>query len=436
MNRFASISFYLLQIFFVGTIFGYGTTRYYDRFAETPLPEPLNNPVQMAPRYDRPDLLSDAQLIATLDKLKPRLRGRNPKINFVDHALRFWGVEAQFRDDKCLSGVEMRDLLLDHRVFQDAWGTEENPFLIPDFRGDSTLLAMRTKDGQASASHTDHSLASLAEVGTPLDFPVMAPTGEIELKAALEYSLREFSLNQDEYEWSTIIFLHYLPQVESWKTTSGQRITWDRIADRLMRQRLADGVCFGNHRLFALVSMLNADETHQILSEQKRQDVIVHLKDVTARLVRTQSEEGYWDSKWPGEEREGPPKENKGSPLGEAADRILATGHALEWWAFAPPELLPPDETLAKAIHWTYAEIQGLSDSQVKRFYTFLTHAGRALSLWRGKMPHEVWKQRTEELAKLKLTEVNGDRLSVRQQLAVQLVTNLQTTLSPSGDGS
>ncbi|MBT5017277.1 MAG: hypothetical protein HON04_00865 [Planctomicrobium sp.] len=415
MNRFASISFYLLQIIFVGTIFGYGTVRYQARFAETALPTPLNEPVQMRPRYDRPDLLSDAQLVATLEKLKPRLRGRNPKINFVDHALRFWGVEAQFTDEQCLSGVEMRDLLLDHRVFQDSWGTDANPFLIPDFRGDSKLLEMRTKDGAASASHTDHSLASLAEVGTPLDFPVMTPKGEIELRAALEYSLREFSLNQDEYEWSTIIFLHYLPEIQNWKATSGQRITWDHLADRLMRQRLADGVCFGNHRLFALVSMLNADDNHQILSAEKRTDVMSYLKDVTNRLVKTQSAEGFWDSKWPGDERDGPPSEDKGSPLGDVADRILATGHALEWWAFAPKELLPPDETLSKAVQWTYSEIQALSDSQVKRFYTFLTHAGRALSLWRGKMPHEVWKERTEQLAKLNLTDADSDQPDNKQ---------------------
>ncbi len=403
MKKFANISFYLLQIGFVTAIFGYGSVRYQERFADRGLPEAVNEPVLLEPRYDRPDFLSDAQLLATLEKLKPRLRGKNPRINFVDHALRFWGVQSTFEDDECLDGVEMRDLLLDHRVFQKAWGPEERPFLVPDLRNDAMLLSMRTKDGAASASHTDHSLASLAEVGTPLDFPVITPTGEIELRAALEYAMKEFSLNQDEYEWSTMIFLHYLPHVQKWKSTEGQTITWDRLADRLMRQRLADGVCFGYHRLFALVSMLNADEKEKILSDEKRQEVVSYLQDVTNRLVKTQSKEGYWDSKWPGDEWDGPPSEDKGSPLGDEADRILATGHALEWWAFAPEEILPPDETLLKAIQWTYAEIDELSDAKVKRYYTFLTHAGRALSLWRGKMPHEAWKERSEKMARLNL---------------------------------
>ena len=30
------------------------------------------------------------------------------------------------------------------------------------------------------------------------------------------------------------------------------------------------------------------------------------------------------------------------------------------------------------------------SPGQVKRFYTFLSHAGRALALWRGRFPAEV----------------------------------------------
>ena len=57
-----------------------------------------------------------------LDKLKPRLRMSRPKINQIDHALRFWGVEAAFTEEDCLSGVEMRELLLDHRRFSEAWG--------------------------------------------------------------------------------------------------------------------------------------------------------------------------------------------------------------------------------------------------------------------------------------------------------------------------
>jgi len=386
------IAFVLVQILFFGTVLTYGRQRFELMTTERELPVPNMEPIQLKPRYDRPDLLSDDELTALLKKLEPRLRGSNPKINHVDHALRFWGVASRFEDERCYSGVEMRDLLLDHRAFQSAWGTEEEPFLLPDFRGDTPLLSMRTKDGAASASHTDHSLASLAECQTPLDFPVITPEGELPLETAFQYSLTSFRLNQDEYEWSTIIFLHYLPHVDAWYSVEGQRITWDHLADRLMRQRLSQGVCFGNHRLYALVAMLNVDETHGLLSDAGRERVIAHLRDVTDRLITTQLDSGAWNGNWPGEEWDGPPVPN-GGPLGETADQILATGHALEWWAFAPEELLPPDATIQNAILYLQTTIHDLDESETRRYYTFLTHAGRALSLWRGLEPYDFVKQ-------------------------------------------
>jgi hypothetical protein len=158
-----------------------------------------------------------------------------------------------------------------------------------------------------------------------------------------------------------------------------------------MRQRLANGVCFGNHRLHTLVMMLRVDEEQQtLLSDEARAEVIAHLRNATDRLISTQHEDGYWDGRWPGEEWDGPQPADLEWPLGPTADRLLATGHALEWWALAPPELLPPDAVLWRAGQWLCASIAELSDSQLSSYYPFLTHAGRALSLWRGQFPHEV----------------------------------------------
>ena len=158
----------------------------------------------------------------------------------------------------------------------------------------------------------------------------------------------------------------------------------------MMRQRLAHGVCFGQHRLHALALMLLADEEQHFLSADARQRVISHLQDVTKRLVATQHADGYWDGRWPGDEADGPQPENVSGPLGPVADRLLATGHTLEWWAFAPPEVLPPEETIVRAGQWLVQSIDKLSDSEVRRYYTFLTHAGRSLALWRSRRPADV----------------------------------------------
>lgn len=369
----------------------YGMQRYQAIIAPRVLPIPSNEPLAIGPLYDRPDVISDDQLVTILDQLKPRLRGRQPKINHIDHALRFWGVEAMFDDPECLSGVEMRELLLDHRAFSEAWGSDVRPFLIPDTSSDADLISFRTMAGPASASHYDHTIAGLAEVGTPLDYPVITPIGERPLRAAVDYSLKMFSLNQGEYEWSTLAFLHYLSHESSWFSTEGQEITWDRLAERLMRQRLAQGVCYGNHRLHALVLLLRVDdEVNQILSPDMRSQIVAHLQDATARLVKSQHADGYWDGRWPGEEWDGPQPADVRGPFGPTADRLLATGHALEWWALAPPEVHPPRETVARAGQWVCASVGELSESQLSTYYPFLTHAGRALALWRGKFPHEV----------------------------------------------
>lgn len=384
-------AFAAIQTVVVTASAGYGLHRLELLTVDRVLPTPHVQPLQVRPVYDRPEVVSDEQLVTVLNALKPRLRGPQPKINHLDHALRFWGVEATFDDAECLSGAEMRELLLDHRAFAKAWGPDTKPYLIPDTSSDVDKFSFRTLSGEASASHYDHTLAGLAEVGTPLDYPVITPVGERPLGAALAYSLEHFSLNQEEYEWSTLALLHYCSETPRWFSTEGQEITWDRLADRLMRQRLAQGVCYGNHRLHALAMLLRVDAgQRRLLSDDMRADVVAYLQDVTARLVATQHADGYWDGRWPGDEADGPQSANVDGPLGKDADRLLATGHALEWWALAPPEVQPPEETVTRAGQWLCHRIPALTSSQIKSYYPFLTHAGRALALWRGKFPHQV----------------------------------------------
>jgi hypothetical protein len=384
-------AFCAVQAVLVSTALGFGIHRYEWVTSHRVLPTPRQQPLQIGPLYNRPDVVTDEQLVTVLNLLKPQLRGRQPKINHVDHALRFWGAEATFDDRECLSGAELRELLLDHRTFAAAWGPEAKPYLIPDTTRDGDSISFRTKAGAATASHYDHSLAGLAEVGTPLDYPVITPVGERPLSAALTYSLEHFSLNQEEYEWSALALLHYCPDTPRWFTTEGQEITWDRLADRLMRQRLAQGVCYGNHRLYTLVMLLRVDaERQRLLSDAVRQRMISHLQDATSRLVLNQHSDGYWDGRWPGDEADGPQPESVEGPFGRDADRLLATGHTLEWWALAPSEVQPPRETVSRAGQWLCRRIPELSPGEVKSYYPFLTHAGRALALWRAKLPHEV----------------------------------------------
>lgn len=354
----------------------------YERIVDAQrFPVPNQEPIRLTTLYDDPGVVSDEQLRHVLYKLRPALRGMNPKINHVDHALRFWGVEATFSDPRCLSGVELRELLLDHRHFRDAWKQGTKPLLVTTPDG----IRPRVKAGDSSTSHVDHMLATLAEVGTPLDYPVITPDGESSVRAMVDHSLHSFGLNQEEYEWSAMIWALYLAPQREWITGDGQRITFDRLARRIMRQELRQGVCYGNHRLYALVLLLRVDEKTSILSSEARAEIIAHLQRVTRILVANQSADGYWDRNW-----DGSADDPEATQTRRLSRRILATGHALEWWAMAPEEVLPPREVVVRAAQWLCREIDALSGQQVSANYTFLSHAGRALALWRGKFPYEV----------------------------------------------
>jgi hypothetical protein len=314
------------------------------------------------------------------------LRKQQPKINYVDHALRFWGANATFGDDDTLSGSELRQLLTDDKVFTAAWGEKTRPLMMQK----KGRVEVRVQQGAATSSHVDHTLASLAEVGTPLEYSFTLRSDASQSSAAkatmrdlIRSALDEFDVNQTEYEWTTLTLALFAEDGHPWTTTAGETVDFDRLARRVMRQRYGQGVCYGNHRLYALCVLLRIDDATDMISDAVRAEVLAHLSEATSRLVATQSPEGWWDRNWPDSRIE-----TKDDELGGPTPRrVLATGHALEWWSIAPKELHPPRETLIRAGQWLVHEIEKMDDKAIDDNYTFLTHAGRALALWRGALP-------------------------------------------------
>jgi len=365
------------------------------------LPALRNKPLEVVPQYNDPRVVTDAQLTAVLHKLRPRLTGPQPKINHVDHALRMWGNTAEFKQKDALSGAAMQRLLLDDKQFQQSWGETQPPLLLQDATG----VGVRTQLGAATASHVDHTLATLAESGVQLDTPIVTRNGKSTVREIATQAFSTLSINQAEYEWTTLALALYAPQRQAWVSGEYQQVTFDVLARRIIRQPLNQGVCFGNHRLYTLAALLQIDSLQRnqqqtgsvpdaaagILSPAARQQITAHLQDCTRRLTATQAPAGWWDRNW-----------HTGAPL--AADqkldtrarRLLATGHALEWWAIAPAETLPPRETLIRAGQWLATEVSTLDDATTAKNYTFLTHVGRALALWRGTLPAD-WEAKDEE---------------------------------------
>jgi len=389
------VAFVVAQLIILAAGVGWAASRVNELRAERALPALRPEPLTVRPTYDYPTVVSDEQLRQVLTRLRPKFHGKEAKINNIDHALRFWGVEATFDDPSYISGSDMRQLLLDNDRFVEVFGPETPPVLM-DVDGGGVKI--RVKEGQRSSSHYDHTIAGLAEVGTPLDFPVHTPTQDTTFRALVEQSLRDFSLNQWEYEWSALNYVLLLPGAPGsesseadplhWISKEGQRIDFDLLSDRIMRQEVPLGVCAANHRMHALVMMLRVDDEQKIFSPEGRQRVIEYLQGITQILVKNQHPDGYWTMDWPA--GVGVEPESTGTDLAPMAGHILATGHPLEWWALAPTEVHPPRHVLASAGQWLSKSILNLTDEQIEEYYTFLTHAGRALTLWRGRFPSEV----------------------------------------------
>jgi len=386
------ILFAIAQLIIISGIVTAASIRWRDRQASRALPPLRTESIVLRPLYDHPWMASDEQLEATLRKLYPRLRGPEPKINFVDHAYRIWGPDAMFDDPEALSGREMRDILLNHQQFTKVW--PRTPAYLQKNKDDRWCI--RTQEGLATASHTDHSLASITEAGIARDYPVITSEGPITFADLLETSLRDFSVDQMEYEWSIVAYTLFIPPTKTWVTSEGQRINFDTLAERLMREMLPNGVCLGNHRLAGLVTLLRVDaEVAPILSPTMRKQIIAYLTVVSRQLVKTQHPYGYWDAGWIGTK----PKVDEGEEAvaGDAArNRIIATGHILEWMAFAPEEVHPPRETLTRAAQWVIHAIEQQEISEIKEQYAFATHAANALALWRNTTPTEFMKSRLD----------------------------------------
>lgn len=352
---------------------------------EQRLPELRERPLHVRPLQDEPLVVTDEQLSLLLLKLRPRDLGSNTPINKIDHALRFWGVSADFGDRSFMDGREMQRRLMDHGRFVELYGKPATP-LLQDHR-DGVRVSVQLSS-TTSSSHAHHTMACLGEVGTPLDHPLITTGQTTTFRAMVEQGLRDFSLNQAEYEWSVLTFaLYVLPQQEWW-TRDRERVDFDALARRAMRYPMPRGACFGGHRLYVLAMLLRLqrqNEARGLLSAALADEVHGFLADMTRRLVEHQHADGYWDPGWPTAEAGSQPAHEGPNTF---MDRLLVTGHTLEWWGMLDPQLdqalLPPRSTVVSAGQWLVRTVADLSEDQVQEFYVPLTHAGRALALWRS----------------------------------------------------
>ncbi|MEZ6061310.1 MAG: hypothetical protein R3C19_13280 [Planctomycetaceae bacterium] len=345
-------------------------------------------PVRAMPLYDDATVVSDDELAAVLQKILPRFDRNKLRPNFVEHALRVWGDRIEFSDPALISGPQMRDYLLDSGQYVASWGADSQPILETTDDG----VFVRWGVDSSTSVHHDHMLASLAEAGVSLETPVFTAGRRLTMKNVLSEALRDFRLDERETEWSAMAFGSYLiPQhTATWHNGQGREISFDLIARRLMRNHKRHGVCQGTHRVFSLMMLLRLDKEFgdEILSDEVETETMAFLTDVRDLIIAAQYPNGSWPPNW----MDGDEAMSNEDPEEKIYRRVIATGHHLEWLAIAPRELHPPHDRIVAAADWIIANMQQTPQSEIAGNFTYYSHVGNALALWRKTSAPEFWE--------------------------------------------
>jgi len=364
-------------------------------------------PAVVSPLYDDASVISDADLASVITRILPRFSSRKLRPNYVEHALRIWHAEIEFSNPDLMSGPQMVDYLLDSAAYVESWGSDASPILEPTDEG----IHIRWGKGSASSVHHDHMLASLAEAGLSLDRSVFTATRRSTLQQIFSEALRDFRLDERETEWSVMAFSLYLSpqQTSSWHNSQGRLITFDMLANRLMRQRRSQGVCLGTHRVYSLMTLLrlNDDFGGDLITDDTQSAITEFLMHTRDLLVASQDEDGSWPSNW----HDGAEAADRRDPDEKLYRRVIATGHHLEWLAIAPRELHPPHGQIVKAAKWAVRNSLSTSQDVIDANFTYYSHVANALALWRRTTVPDFWEKWRDKLplAESQFPDITGN---------------------------
>ena len=304
--------------------------------------------------YDDAEVVTDQELAAVLKKILPRFSRDHLRPNLVEHALRTWGSEIEFTNPDIISGPQMKVFLTDMAKFVDSWGKNANPLMIANEDG----IHVRFAEDRSGSVHHDHTLAALTEAGLSLDDTVFTTAREMHVRNIVIEALRDFRLDERETEWSVMSFALWMAnqKTATWHNGQGRQITFDMLAERLMRNHKRDGVCLGTHRVYSLMLLVRLDDQNdgKLITRETREQIMVYLASVRDLIAASQREDGSWGSNW----TDGAEALAKADPAELISKRVIATGHHLEWLSIAPIELHPPKDQIRKAADWLITNVE------------------------------------------------------------------------------
>lgn len=330
------------------------------------------------------------QLSLLTDPRFPDFKYHQLPLALIYHAMRVWGkacpcseeTEDQFssRDE----GLYLR-IITSNAEYKKRSRISVSQFLSLSDVGVHVVTSGDAVWGsQHTSTHFGKYILLMAELGITADYPLMVTT---EHPNVLEDVIVNHAWNvhlADEQDWVAPGLARYLVS-RQWRNRFGQSISFDDLVYSLVKRPLGQGACYGTHMPYALAAILDVNQQKPILSSAAETAAKRKLSECGQLLVRTQSSDGSWGKDWHSTD---PKDKPTGEMLGFVQmDRVITTGHTLEWLITCPAELRPDDLVLAHAAVFLKRTLpalrQALKDDNL-HWYLFVSHAVRGLLLAHG----------------------------------------------------
>ncbi len=302
---------------------------------------------------------------------------RRVSTSYLLHLLRVHGLNGRFEDKRFSSGEEILRTLTVASSGKDYW---ENAPLV------QTLFGWRFPTGGYEGVrrdlslelHRDQTIAALAELGLPLSHPLHGISGSGTVRDVLADSLANFHLDQQELAWTALAYSLYLPPTRSWTNRYGEPFCFDDLASTIVERRLDAESCGGTHLLYSLTVLARVDQQVAVLSAPVRERLWSWLRRAVDVAVATQEPDGTWHSGWsyallPTIAPEG------WSYMDVKANRVIMTGHIVEWMLYLPEALQVRPHTLKQAGRWLKKELLEAPQAQKERHFCPYSHAACVL---------------------------------------------------------
>ncbi|QDV18643.1 hypothetical protein Pan153_33030 [Gimesia panareensis] len=308
-------------------------------------------------------------------------------ISVVYHAIRLWGTSATFPNREFANpllrgrwGEVMFAIMTDDNAYQEYASTSSSSHLL--LPSDHGVMARVADDGGngggTSSTHPGAYLQIMAELGVSSEERLHVIERE---ESTLADVINDEALRVSlliEQEWIANGLSRYLKNTK-WQNRFGDWISFDLIAEKLVNRKLAKGACQGGHVPYALASLLAVQEQRELLSPKVVNSVENHLRAYSKLLSSTQREDGGWDRGWDGNSI----ADNKSAleTSRSLRERLVATGHHLEWMTICKPALRPDDSVMHSASLFLSREIErtGRSVEMDWHKYMPLTHSAKAV---------------------------------------------------------